>query len=333
MNVAITLLVGALAIHHASGHGQMYNPTPWQATSDCSSPNPTECHYDLKIPTNCTGFCHTNADQSLNIGPDAFNTNWTFTPYLEPTLEPAHMFDDWLDEGRWRTWLGEGVFALNPWNSPGSAPVFGNGCGVNGGNPYGCLKGGSRRRGEVLGQCCGKPGTGDCGGYSKGKPAIEHYQDNLFGTPAVTTWKRGQDAEVYWTSNGYHRGGYAYRLCKVPKGQFWKVTEECFQKGHLNFSGKTSWLSWKPWISKPEYFQWSFIPMDLITTRIGTTPKGSEWAKINIPKDLDTGDWWAFKDLVEVPGSLARGDYVLSFRWDCLESPQIWNACANIRIE
>ena len=49
---------------------------------------------------------------------------------------------------------------------------------------------GSRRRGEVLGQCCGKPGTGDCGGYSKGKPAIEHYQDNLFGTPAVTTWKR-----------------------------------------------------------------------------------------------------------------------------------------------
>ena len=64
----------------------MYNPTPWQATSDCSSPNPTECHYDLKIPTNCTGFCHTNADQSLDIGPDAFNTNWTFTPYLEARI-------------------------------------------------------------------------------------------------------------------------------------------------------------------------------------------------------------------------------------------------------
>ena len=38
-------------------------------------------------------------------------------------------------------------------------------------------------------------------------------------------------------------------------------------------------------------------------------------------------------DEVEVPAELAPGDYVLSFRWDCLESPQIWNACANIRIE
>ena len=26
--------------------------------------------------------------------------------------------------------------------------------------------------GEVLGQCCGKPGTGDCGGYSGGKSGI-----------------------------------------------------------------------------------------------------------------------------------------------------------------
>ena len=47
----------------------------------------------------------------------------------------------------------------------------------------------------------------------------------------------GEAAEVYWRSNGYHRGGYAYRLCRVPEGQFWKVTEECFQQGHLNFSG------------------------------------------------------------------------------------------------
>ena len=48
----------------------------------------------------------------------------------------------------------------------------------------------------------------------------------------------GEAAEVYWRSNGYHRGGYAYRLCKVHDGQYWKVTEECFQQGHLNFSGR-----------------------------------------------------------------------------------------------
>ena len=44
--------------------------------------------------------------------------------------------------------------------------------------------------GEVLGQCCGLPFTGDCGGYSGGKSALEHYQDGLFGEPMVTTWTR-----------------------------------------------------------------------------------------------------------------------------------------------
>ena len=48
----------------------------------------------------------------------------------------------------------------------------------------------------------------------------------------------GQAAKVYWASNGYHRGGYAYRLCRVYNGEYWKVTEECFQKGHLKFSGR-----------------------------------------------------------------------------------------------
>ena len=34
-----------------------------------------------------------------------------------------------------------------------------------------------------------------------------------------------------------HRGGYAYRLCKVQDGKVWMVTEKCFQKGHLKFVG------------------------------------------------------------------------------------------------
>ena len=48
----------------------------------------------------------------------------------------------------------------------------------------------------------------------------------------------GSNAEVYWESNAYHRGGYAYRLCRVHQKEYWKVTEECFQQGHLNFAGK-----------------------------------------------------------------------------------------------
>ena len=76
-----------------------------------------------------------------------------------------------------------------------------------------------------------------CGGYVGGKPALEHYKDGLFGDPRITTWTRGQPAEVFWASGANHMGGYAYRLCKVNNGKFWKVTEKCFNKGHLNFYG------------------------------------------------------------------------------------------------
>ena len=92
---------------------------------------------------------------------------------------------------------------------------------------------------EVFGRCCG-----GCGGYVGGKPAPEHYQDGLFGDPRMTTWTRGQPTEVYWASGARHRGGYAYRLCKVNDGRFWEVSEECFQAGHLNFYGKFIWSYW-----------------------------------------------------------------------------------------
>ena len=54
---------------------------------------------------------------------------------------------------------------------------------------------------------------------------------------------------------------------------------------------------------------------------------------MNLPKKPDKrGDSWAWKDLVEVPESLEPGEYVLSFRWDSQQTPQVWNACANIEI-
>ena len=72
--------------------------------------------------------------------------------------------------------------------------------------------------------------------------------------------------------------------------------------------------------------------MPLVTTTQGTTPQGSEWAKIDLPHHSQHDDAWAFKDLVEVPESLEPGQYVLSFRWDCQLTPQVWNACANIHV-
>ena len=62
-----------------------------------------------------------------------------------------------------------------------------------------------------------------------------------------------------------------------------------------------------------------------------TTPEGSQWTVINPPRKND-GERWVFGDLVEVPESLEPGEYVLSFRWDCQNTPQIWSACASIEV-
>jgi len=43
---------------------------------------------------------------------------------------------------------------------------------------------------------------------------------------------------------------------------------------------------------------------------------------------------WNFSivDLMEIPEDLEAGDYVMSFRWDSEQSPQIWAFCADVKI-
>ena len=160
---------------------------------------------------------------------------------------------------------------------------------------------------------------------------MEHAADGLFSNAPIVTWTRGQNEEVYWKTGAGHQGGYAYRLCKVPQeGAIHLVTEKCFNDGHLKFAGDISWV-YKGIGSEEDVYdpsKWEAMPLLRVTT--GTFPEGSEWAKIPVPKHDDGG--WGIKDLVEVPADLEPGHYVLSFRWDCKKSPQIWNSCANINI-
>ena len=87
--------------------------------------SPKLCKHDRKIPpTNCT--VGSNAC-SRKAGRTAWFTNFTSVP--ERTIN-EDMFDI---HGRRKSKAG-----FNPWNSPGAAPIFGDGCGVNGGNPNGC---------------------------------------------------------------------------------------------------------------------------------------------------------------------------------------------------
>ena len=168
-----------------------------------------------------------------------------------------------------------------------------------------------------------------CGGYNGGRSAMEHAAEGLFDNAIETTWTRGENTEVFWGSGGRHRGGYAYRLCKVPAGGISKVTEQCFQDGHLNFAGTSAWIYKHPTETLDPN---NWIEFEARRLTEGTNPPGSEWTVITLPTKRKKGDFYSFKDLVTVPEDLEPGQYVLSFRWDAEHVAQVWSSCANINV-
>jgi len=206
-----------------------------------------------------------------------------------------------------------------PWNAPGTAPVYGP-CGANGGKPFGCNDDGKGH----FGDCCGD----HCDHFALGDNAENYHWHHA---PA-TEWKAGSEQEVAWYVGANHAGGYSYRLCKLPAEGIKGLTEECFQEMPLDFVGEDQWVN---------YFKdrktGHRTKQKATQTTEGTFPEGSMW-RTNpiIPHmepicELESGRGHII-DNVMVPEDLEPGDYVLSFRWDCKCSPQIWGACANIKI-
>merc|ERR1712212_963031 len=208
----------------------------------------------------------------------------------------------------------------NPWAAPGQAPTLGGGCGVFGGNPNGCPWGKDDR---PAGSQCGQDeplGRGGRGTSSFGTDA--RFYD--FPDMITTEWQVGSTQDVVWTSSGAHRGGYTYRLCKMPKGGRTAITEECFTKNVLEFA--TSFTMIKA-MNKKGKGEWEkFEQTDLSE---GTYPEGSVWRPVGkyVKSELTLR-----KDSVVVPSTLAPGDYVLGWRWDGSGGKQVWVSCASMRL-
>jgi len=214
---------------------------------------------------------------------------------------------------------GNCVKYRNPWAAPGQAPILGGGCGVFGGNPDGCPAGeDTRPPGSVCGQ--DKPiGRGMRGTSSFGTDA------RLFDFPQMITteWQVGSIQDVVWTTTGSHRGGYTYRLCKMPNGGRTAITEECFTKNVLEFATNFTMIK----AMKRGKGEWEkFEQTDLSE---GTYPEGSVWRPVGkkVKSNLTLR-----KDSVVVPSTLPPGDYVLSLRWDTSGGNQIWVSCASMRL-
>jgi len=264
-------------------------------------------------------------------------TNFTFIPgeATIPKDSPLRTYKD--IQG------AESFYAKNPWRAPGSAPLA-SPCGFGGGNPKGC------------------DGGADCpgGGYGFGVDALNQTWDH----PVTTTWVRGDAVDVAWGIIANHGGGYSYRLCKIPEEGNIGLTEECFQKGSLDFVGDIQWVQYGESSKNRTAFK-------AMRTRKGTVPKGSQWTRNPIPAcDSKAGAGgfmdpvpgcpegsmfdppapgltgfgelisdpgaatfgFSIVDQVQVPKHLKRGMYALSFRWDCEQTSQVWNTCSSIRI-
>ena len=161
--------------------------------------------------------------------------------------------------------------------------------------------------GRPPGSACGqkKPiGRGGRGTSSFGTDA------RLFDFPQMITtkWEIGSVQDVVWTSSGAHRGGYTYRLCRMPRAGRSAITEDCFTRNVLEYA--TNFTMIKAMNKKGEGKWEKFEQTDL---KEGTFPKGSTWRPVGkYVKSATT----LRKDSVVVPADLKPGNYVLGWRWD-----------------
>jgi hypothetical protein len=237
----------------------------------------------------------------------------------------------------------------HPWRKPGSAPVE---------EPCG-LAGGWYTKGQA----------GNGGDPPPGIPQGTRGTE-LSKLLTQTVWIAGSTAEVAWGITANHGGGYQYRIC--PAGS--KLTEECFQKIPLEFSGNTQWIQFGHGLDVNNRTE---IPA--VRVNEGTVPVGSTWTRNPIPacstpisggalhtpctgpifpppikgmygfgggacqsslpfdgcspaqykqENFDFG----IVDKVKVP-MVPPGDYVISFRWDSEQTPQVWNSCGDVTIK
>lgn len=218
-----------------------------------------------------------------------------------------------------------------PWSSPGKAPVLGGGCGAFGGNPYGCP---AHKDNKSPGHWCHDDCEG-CNGWNKWTWA---FGASALATPypqaKTTRWQRGTVETVAYVSRNDHGGGYTYRLCKLPSGEGGKderkasLTEECFANNILNFATNYTLTRLTGKINLGSEWRKEF-KSDITD---GTNPPGSAWRPLSEFAYGPNKKGKLNKDLVQVPESITKGEYVLSWRWDTETAPQIWMSCAWIDI-
>ena len=191
--------------------------------------------------------------------------------------------------------------------------------------------------------------------------------------PEANVWKAGDEAEVSYFIAANHGGGFQYRLCKLEKLMDGTMDEACFQENPLEFAGDSTWfqagsdaasrvafdaVDVNDGNSKgvmPKGSTWRKNPLPACASSTGgiilTGTKQNCTESQFTPIPYKEGVWGygvgeptsnspAFKkvledyqliDKVKVPD--VEGDYVLQWRWDVENTPQVWTQCSIVKIE
>lgn len=184
---------------------------------------------------------------NVSSGPDDFSRQMPWCAII--TVKTCHTHDRMHVCVHVHEWHGGR-------RAPGSAPVYGSGCGAAGGGPIPYNNGGQAPA-----------------GYKNG--------DDFLGIPEgkSTAWKRGSVQTVAYALFANHGGGVSWRLCKKSE----TVSEDCFAHNSLEFFGDTQWIRYQPMMQWGKALQLPDFPIPAVRVSEGTHPPGSHWTRNPVP--------------------------------------------------
>jgi hypothetical protein len=235
----------------------------------------------------------------------------------------------------------------NPWYAPGFAPVF-SPCGLAAGQANGSY-----------------PENGDVAppGFTPG------FDGRDLNQTIATVWPVGSIQEVVWSIEANHGGGYAVRLCPFDEEASEDCFQQHHLPFHgdsswIRLGGSDERVEIKAnrttTGTHPSGSQWTKVPIPSCGGAAGgglgcdagcaepqfPSPVPGVWGNgpgngcAGCDPDADSPRMqpvcmkemdYEIIDKVKVP-DLQPGRYVLSFRWDCEQTPQIWSQCSDIEI-
>lgn len=253
------------------------------------------------------------------------------------------------------------LYTTSPWRAPGTAPVYGSGCAAAGGGPTYYANGGQPPAGIAQGldglklpptnttkwtrgstaEVAWAIAANHGGGYSyrlcpKTAAVIDEacFQANSLDFAGEDSWIVQPDASKSkpfkrtTVTEGVYPKGSQWAMGPVPACNACDLYDTCGTPlppvpGHVA-------SAWDDQVNCYAGCDGAGVSKDN-----GACPDGTSNFPERIPGISGFGKFiwgWSILDLAQVPSHLEAGDYLLSWRWDCEESTQVWQNCADIQL-